>query len=330
MSLKTEISAIPQEGAPLPLTAPAAQAMSAMSLAGIILVCAIWGAGFSFMKIGLRYLPPFLFVGIRFILTAVCVAFYMRLMRISWRVPRAMVWPMAALVGLFFMQQAAIFFGLTYTRAGRMGVILNIQPIITAMLAHWFVAHDRLTPGKIIGLLMAVFGVFLVFRESFIHFDRTLLVGDMLALLAAFGWGVQNIVTKHTVKQVAPAAITGWQALVSSGLFFLTSFLVESGPVPRQPLDAMFFWSTGYIILVATVFGFVVWVYLFEHNSPSRVTSFCFITPIASVFFGWLILGEAISRDIIVAMALVGLGIFLANFQYQPRGQERDFVQEIQ
>jgi drug/metabolite transporter (DMT)-like permease len=60
------------------------------------------------------------------------------------------------------------------------------------------------------------------------------------------------------------------------------------------------------------------------------VTSFCFITPIASVFFGWLILGEAISRDIIVAMALVGLGIFLANFQYQPRGQERDFVQEIQ
>ena len=329
MILKYEISAsIPQEGAALSLAPPAA--MSALSLAGIILVCAIWGAGFSFMKIGLRYMPPFLFVGIRFLLTTVGVALYMRLMGISWRVPRAMVWPMAALIALFCMQQAAIFFGLTYTEAGRMGVILNIQPIITAILAHWFVAHDRLTPAKIIGLLMAVFGVFFVFRESFMHFDRHMLVGDMLALLAAFGWGVQNIVTKHTVKQVAPAAITGWQALAAGPLFLLTSLLADSGPALKQPLDASFFAATAYIIVIATVFGFIVWVYLFEHNSPSRVTSFCFVTPIASVVFGRLILNEAISRDIIVAMALVGAGIFLANYQYRPQQREKDFVQEIQ
>ena len=316
------------EAAPLSIAAPAA--MSAMSLVGIILICAIWGAGFSFMKIALRYLPPFLFVGIRFTLTVAGVAVYMRLLRISWRVPREMLWPMAALIGLFFMQQAAIFFGLTHTTAGRMGVILNTQPIITAVMAHWFVAHDRLTPGKIFGLLLAIFGVFFMFRESFMHFDRHMLIGDMLALLAAFGWGVQNIFTKHTVRHVAPAAITAWQSLVSAPLFFLTSLLVESGPMVKQPLDAAFFWATAYIVVIATIFGFVVWVYLFEHNSPSRLTSFCFVTPIASVAFGWLILGEAVSRDIVVAMALVGLGIFLANYQYQPRGRERDFVQEIQ
>jgi drug/metabolite transporter (DMT)-like permease len=200
-----------------------------------------------------------------------------------------------------------------------MGVILNTQPIITAIVAHWFVAHDRLTPGKVVGLAMAVFGVFFVFRESFMHVDRRLLFGDMLALLAALGWGVQNIVTKHAVKEVAPAAITAWQSLVSSGLFFVTSLLVESGPIPRQPLDAAFYGSMAYIVFVATVFGFVVWVYLFEHNAPSQVSSFCFTTPIASVAFGWLILGEAISRDIIVAMLLVGFGIFVANFQRQPK-----------
>ena len=93
---------------------------------------------------------------------------------------------------------------------------------------------------------------------------------------------------------------------------------MERDAIPRRPLDLSFLGATAYIIFVATVFGFVLWNYLIERNNPSRVTSFCFITPIASVFFGWLVLGEAITRDIVLATALVGLGIFVAN--YQPAG----------
>jgi len=292
--------------------------MSPLSLTTVILVCLLWGAGFSFMKVGLQYLPPFLFVGVRFLITAACVALYMRLLRIQWRFPRPMLWPMAALTGLFFTQQGALFVGLKFTTAGRTGVILNTQPIITALMAHWFVEHDKLTWAKLAGLLMAVFGVFFVFRESFRHFDQGLLVGDLLTLLAAVGWGVQNVLTKRVVKHVAPPAMTTWQAGGSCVLFLLVSVLFDPGPIPKRPLDLAFFVAIAYLIFVATVFGFVVWVYLLEHNNPSRVTSFCFITPVASVFFGWLILGEAISRDIIVATALVGLGIFIANFQFQP------------
>ncbi|MBM4085946.1 MAG: EamA family transporter, partial [Planctomycetes bacterium] len=57
--------------------------MSPLSLTTVILVCLLWGAGFSFMKVGLQYLPPFLFVGVRFLITAACVALYMRLLRIQ-------------------------------------------------------------------------------------------------------------------------------------------------------------------------------------------------------------------------------------------------------
>ena len=113
--------------------------------------------------------------------------------------------------------------------------------------------------------------------------------------------------------------LTLWQAAVCCVLFFLTSLCFETGPIPRRPLDLTFYGATAFIILVATVFSFVVWVYLFEHNNPSQVTSFCFITPVASVISGWLLLGEPISRDIVLGTALVGVGIFIANFQFQPR-----------
>lgn len=292
------------------------------SILGVILVCTVWGAGFSFMKIALRYLPPFCFAGLRFLLTAAFVALYMRLMRIEWRVPRGMWRRMAVLTVLFYAQQGLIFLGMTYTRAGRAGVILNTQPIITAFAAHWFMAHDRLTWGKIAGMLMAICGVGFVFRESFTVFSQSILIGDALVLLAAIFWGTQTIVAKHVVKHVTPAAMIYWQAAVASLLFFLTSLLFDPQPIPKQALDAAFLGATAYIVLVSTVFGFVAWVHLLERSNPSQMTSFCFVTPIASLLFARLILGESLTPDIALATLLVGAGIFVANFRFRSRNGE--------
>jgi drug/metabolite transporter (DMT)-like permease len=292
--------------------------VSLRSILGISLVCTIWGAGFSFMKVGLQYLPPFLYVGLRFALTAILVVLIARLAGTSLRIPLPARGRLAITTTLFFIQQGAIFWGLTYTTAGRMGVILNTQPIITAILAHWFVAHDRLSCSKLLGLLLAALGVFFIFRESFARTEGLMRIGDLLALLAAFSWGTQNIVTKHLVRDMRPTAITAWQAGLSAPCFLLIGLLVRAGPLPLRPFDLGFALATLYIIVVATVFGFVAWVYLIERNPPSQVTSFCFITPIASLFFGWLLLGEHVSRDIILATALVGVGIFVANYGARP------------
>jgi len=281
----------------------------------------IWGLGFALMKVGLRYLPPFLYVGLRFAVSALCLFPLMRAAGVDWRVPKAARWRMAAIAGMLFLQQGAIFWGLTYTTAGRVGVILNTQPIITAALAHWFVPNDRLNAGKVAGLLLAAAGVCLIFRESFAASNEPMRFGDLLALGAAVSWGAQNIVTKRTAGEIRPAAITAWSVVVSSALLLLTSLLLERGPLPLRPLDPAFFGATAYIIFVATVFGFVLWNSLLKRNSPSRVTSFCFITPVASVFFGWLVLGEALTRDILLATALVGAGIFVANYQPSPQRQ---------
>ena len=296
--------------------------MSGRSVAGVILVCTIWGLGFALMKVGLRYLPPFTYVGLRFVVTGLCVAALMRWSKVNWRVPGRARWKLVAVITMFYLQQGAIFWALTYTTAGRLGVILNTQPIITAVLAHWFVAQDRLTWGKVVGLLMAVSGIFFVFRESFAEANGMMRYGDLLALFAAISWGIQNIVTKHIVDDVPPMSLITWSSLIAGPAFLVTGFVVGTGPLPIQPLDLQFVGATSYIILVSTVFGFVAWVHLIERNPPSRVASFCFVTPIASLFFGWVILGERITTDILVAGGLVAFGIFIANYRFGRNGAE--------
>lgn len=285
------------------------------SLISVILVCTIWGAGFACMKVGLGYLPPFLYVGGRFALTAACLLPWLAYRRTPWRVPRQVLPGLAAIVALFVFQQSFVFLGLARTTAGRMGVLLNTQPIITAIVAHWWIEHDRLTWGKMAGLALASFGVFVIFRESFGAFDGRMLTGDLMALTAALAWGVQNVITKGVVRRTAPTAITLWQSTVSCACFLAMSAAFDPGPIPRHPLDSTFLWTSAYVVLIATVVSFVAWVWLLEHNNPSRVASFCFITPVASVFFGWLIVGEPVTHDTLAGTALVGVGIFVANFR---------------
>ena len=71
--------------------------------------------------------------------------------------------------------------------------------------------------------------------------------------------------------------------------------------------------ATLYLIVVATAFSFVLWNLLIQINPPSRATAFCFITPAASVYFGWLIHGEPLTSGVLIGTCMVAAGIVLSN-----------------
>lgn len=218
---------------PLGLSFREATPLKTSSIFGLVFVTVVWGAGLSAVKIGLGYLPPYLYVGIRFSITAVLIAGYMAARGVPLRVPRALWSQMAALIVLFYFQQGLIFLGLTYTHAGRTGVILNTHPLLTALLAHFFVTHDRLSVPKAGGILLALGGVYAIFRERIGDGNGAVLRGDTLILCAAICWSLQTIIVKRIARRVAPSTIVTWQAGVASIVFFATSALFETVPSPN-------------------------------------------------------------------------------------------------
>ncbi|NCO89861.1 MAG: DMT family transporter [Armatimonadetes bacterium] len=286
-------------------------AMHWTSIVGLIFVTTVWGAGFSAIKIGLGYLPPFLFVGFRFLVVSMILGLVMKGRGTAFRVPRAHWREMAALVFLFYAQQGLLFVGMQHTHAGRTGVILNSQPLMTALLAHFFVSKDRLSTPKILGALIGFGGVTVVFGDRLGPLSPMALRGDLLILAAALGWAAANIITKRLEGKVAPSTIVVWCAFGSSLAFLLTSGLRHES-VLKLP-DARFWIAVTYLVLIATTYSFVLWNRLIQRNLPSLATSFCFLTPVASVFFGWLILEEPLTSGMLLGTVLVAAGIVLAN-----------------
>lgn len=281
------------------------------SIAGLLFVTTVWGAGFSAIKVGLAHLPPFLFVGLRFLATSILLSLIMLRRGTSFRVPRAHRLAMASLVALFYAQQGLLFTGMQFTGAGRTAVILNSQPLMTALLAHFFVGKDRLSVPKVSGVLIGFAGVAVVFSDRLAVLSPVAFRGDVSILMAALGWAVSTIITKRLHGKVSPSTLVVWCAAGAAPLFLFTS--VVRHETLLQPPDVQFWVAVTYLVVIATTYSFVLWNRLIQINLPSVATSFCFVTPIAGVFFGWLLLHEPLTRQVIFGTVLVAAGIVLTN-----------------
>ncbi|HSQ86099.1 MAG TPA: DMT family transporter, partial [Desulfobacterales bacterium] len=58
---------------------------------------------------------------------------------------------------------------------------------------------------------------------------------------------------------------------------------------------------------------YLAWFWLIRHYPPSRLASFTFLTPLFGVFAGALLLDEPITGGLLLALVLVGAGIYLVN-----------------
>ena len=100
------------------------------------------------------------------------------------------------------------------------------------------------------------------------------------------------------------------QVMISAPILLLLAPLF--GPMLRdvQPIHIA---GMAFQIIAVASLGFLAWFWLMKQYPANSVASFSFISPVASVLLGWLLLGEEIAPSIWVALALVAAGITLIN-----------------
>ena len=135
-------------------------------LAGYVSVALIWGSTWAAIKIGVNDVPPFVFAFAR----AVAVAAALTMVAVALRQPfprgrRTMA--VAMIVGLINIgwSWAIIFWSEQFVPSGLVAVFGAAAPIWTAVLAHFMVKGDRLSALKIIGLVLAAVGLWLLPRK---------------------------------------------------------------------------------------------------------------------------------------------------------------------
>lgn len=132
-----------------------------------IILSLIWGSTWSFIKIGLRDLPPITFAGIRFLIAA-AILWLIVLLR-SGSMPRKRGdWLIIAWTGLiaFAVNYGLIFWGEQHITSGLAAVLQATIPTFGLIIAHFYLPAERITTRKSIGVVLGIAGVSLLFYDQ--------------------------------------------------------------------------------------------------------------------------------------------------------------------
>jgi drug/metabolite transporter (DMT)-like permease len=217
------------------------------------------------------------------------------------------------LAGLLFAAEfVCIYVGMQYTGSSRLTVFLYTSPFWVALLVPLWARSERLHASQWAGLLLAFGAVIFALREGLMQAEGATLAGDLFGLAAGLFWGLTTVVIRSsTLTQVRPEKLLLYQVSVSALL--LPCLSLALGETWRWDYSAWAWGAAGAQASLGGFISFLIWMWLLGRYPVTRVTSFSFFTPLFTLVFAALWLGESVTPGVILALAAVAAGMALMN-----------------
>jgi drug/metabolite transporter (DMT)-like permease len=254
-------------------------------------------------------LQPVFFAGLRSAGAVVCIWLWLRWRGIPLRFEKGTRVAGFAVGCVFAFEFLCLFVALDLTAVSRASVIFYSMPVWLAIMAHFVMPDDKITPLKAVGLGLALTGVAVAIltRDDGVGSFW----GDLAALGAAVGWAVTAMIAKaSSLSRVRPEIQLMWQVGISAPLLLFAALFF--GPFIRD-IAPIHIAGLLFQIVVVVSAGFIFWLWLLSIYPASGVASFSFLSPVLTVALGWLLLGEEVGPNLIAALILVAIGILLVN-----------------
>ena len=212
---------------------------------------------------------------------------------------------------LFTVEFVMLFVALDYTTVVRASVLFYTMPFWAMLGAHFWIEGERITITRLAGLLLAIAGIVVAFSNKELTTTAQSLQGDVLCILAAICWAGILILARATkLSRASPESQLLYQLGVSAIVLMPLVFMMD---LHQINMTSQLWGIFAFQVLVIVSVGFLGWFWILSIYPPASMASFSFLAPVFGVGFGWLILGEEITVNIILALAMVSLGIVLVN-----------------
>jgi len=196
-----------------------------------------------------------------------------------------------------------VYWGAQFIASGFISVLFGLTPILTGVFA-WFLLEERgVTPLRILGILLGLFGLVLIFHRSF-TLGHTVLLGIAAVVLAVLLHTISGVLVKRLHGNLSALSVTTGGLLIATPLYLLT-WLIQDGQWPQQ-LPAQAMWSIIYLGVIATGIGFSLYFYILKHMPASQVALLTLLTPVLALWFG-----RAFNNEIVGVSAWIGTGLIL-------------------
>jgi len=280
------------------------------------------------IRVGLRGIPPFTGVALRFGLAAAALLALAPVLGVKLgrsRTERRLWWANALLT--FCIPYSILYWAEQWVPSGLCSVIFSTFPLLTALGAHFILPAERLTSRSIGGILLGFAGIAVIYSADFhalggSQVAKAAAVLFLSPLFAALG----NVIVKRWGGGLHPLSTAAVPMGITALAVGTLALLFESGRHATFNTPSVL--SILYLALIGSAFPFTLYFWLLRHQSATSLSMINYATPILAVIVGSLFMGEAFTPRILAGSALVLVGVAVAVTGGHRKAEQRALAEE--
>jgi drug/metabolite transporter (DMT)-like permease len=267
----------------------------------------IWGSTYLGIRVAVETLPPFLMAGMRFAVAGSLIFGFLRARGAPW--PTAAQWKDQAIVGIFLLLggNAVVSWAERKTPSGITSLILGASPLVMVILDWIRPRGRRPTLALIAGVGVGIAGIALLLGPDAIPAGYRPPPFYIVAIFASsISWWTGSLYSKHSSAGTPLLMASAMQMLCGSICMLLTGLILGEGRGFHVDAVSTRSWAAfAYLITMGSIVAFPVYVWLLEHSTPAKVSTYAYVNPVVAIFLGWALLGEPLNGRILLASTVI-------------------------
>lgn len=270
----------------------------------------LFGSSFFFIGVAVKELPTFTIVVSRVIIAAAILLVAMRVM--GTRIPTdRRLW--AAFFALALLNNvipfSLIVWGQEHVASGVAAVLNATTPLFGVVIAHRFTSDERMTTGRIIGVIIGFIGVTVMIGGAAFQSLGLDLLAPLAIVLATLSYALASVFGRRFRRYGVSPITTAAGQVTASAIILIPVVLIIDQP---WMLPAPGIGTIGALLALgglSTALAFVVYFRILATAGANNVLLVTFLLPITAILLGVIVLDEVLVSRHIPGIVLIALGL---------------------
>ena len=283
-----------------------------------IVACFLWSTAFAGVKIGLKYMPPLQFAGIRFFISGLLLIPVFGKLKTYFNTIREHF----GFIMLVAFLQTVLMYSLFYTGInmvpGSLGaMVIGSGPLFAAIVAHFAMTNDKMNIKTTSGIFLGILGIVIINygrQTSGIAGAREIL-GVFILIGNNLVSGLYNVVVMKSKRKIPSLVLSSASLGIGGIILMLISILVEGIHLVKFPTE--FYLSLSWLSFLSAA-AFAIWFVLLQRPGVkvSYLNTWKFIIPVFGAVLSWMLLPNE-SPDVyaIIGMLVVASAMLVMNHE---------------
>lgn len=284
--------------------------MSGGDWATLIALAMLWGGSFFFIAIALRGFTPLTLVFARTAMGAAVLWAVALLWRA--RIPRdGRTWRGLLVQALLNNVIPLLLFSWGQTRiSGGLAAILNATtPVWGVLIAHVWVAGERLTVARVAALMLGFAGVAVTIGGDALRGLGANVLPQLACLIGAACYSVASVLGRRFSDAGVDPVVTAAGSLAMAAVVTFPVMLLFGQPWTAATAPLPSWGALAALGIMSSALGFLLYYRLLASAGATNSMLVTFLIPITPILLGWLVLGERLAPQHFQGLALIAAGL---------------------